>query len=184
MSETSLPSPYLDPANTPVPSFEDSDQFDASTDPAHAIRGSFTFDIHNGYNLQWASLSEFQAWLEKEEEMKTIQMVRKEIRPNRNTPHLWTEKHIYVCGRGFSGGKKDYKKKHTWTRKVPVKRIGCPCRLTIKTYPGVEQVLGQYSDNHSHETGNQNARFTRLSKSTRQEIERLLRLGVEPKKVV
>jgi len=173
MSENSL-SLYLDPANTSAPSFEDSDQFDTSTDPMHAIRGSFTFDIHNGYNLQWASLSEFHAWLEKEEEANTIQMVCREIRPNCNTPHLWTAKHIYVCGCGFSGGKKDYKKKHAWTQKVPVKQVGCLCHLTIKTYPGSEQVLGQYNENHSHETGNRNVCFTHLPKSTCQEIEHLL----------
>jgi hypothetical protein len=156
-----------------VPSFEDSDQFGALTDPVHAICGSFTFDIHNGYNLQWASLSEFHAWLEKEE-TKTIQMVCKEICPNHNMPHLWTDKHIYVCGHGFSGGEKDYKKKHPWTQNVPMKRVGCPCHLTIKTYLGVDQVLGQYSDNHLHETGNQNVCFTCLPKSTCQEIECLL----------
>lgn len=40
------------------------------------------------------------------------------------------------------------------------------------------------SGDHSHAIGNKNARFTRLRKETRQEIERLLRLGVDPKKIV
>ncbi|KJA13752.1 hypothetical protein HYPSUDRAFT_72880 [Hypholoma sublateritium FD-334 SS-4] len=36
---------------------------------------------------------------------------------------------------------------------------------------------------HSHEVGDGNSHFTRLGKEARQEIERLLRLGVEPRKV-
>lgn len=149
-------------------------------------RGSFDYDLENGYTLKWDNLVKFQEWLEHETESKTIELVRKEIRPNpnRSTTNHWIEKHIYVCGRGFSGGKKNYKRKHAWTRKVPIKRTGCTCRLTVKTYPGRDTILGNYHDVHSHEIGNKNARFTRLPKSARKEIERLLRLSVDPKKVV
>jgi hypothetical protein len=136
--------------------------------------------------LKWSSLSEFEVWHQKEEESKTIELIRKELRRNNtpNTPKLWNERHIYICSRGFAGGKSHYQKKHAWTRKVPLKHMGCPCRLTIAFYPGTNIILGLYKDQHSHEIGSQNARFTRLPKKTRREIERLLRLGVEPKKVV
>lgn len=80
--------------------------------------------------------------------------------------------------------KKNYKRKTAWTRTVPIKRTGCTCHLTIKTYPGRDTILGNYNNVHSHEIGDENARFIRLPKSVRKEIERLLRLGVDPKKVV
>lgn len=119
----------------------------------------------------------------EEEERSTVDFSRKEIRHSQD-PSVWTKKYIYVCGRNFSGGKDNYTKKNEWKRKVPAKRTGCPVRFTVKTYPHTAEVLGMMSGEHSHPIGNLNARFTRLRKDTRQEIERLLRLGVDPKKVV
>jgi hypothetical protein len=49
-------------------------------------------------------------------------------------------------------------------RNIPSKRSGCPCRLTIKIYPNLAEVLGMYDNEHSHSTGLQNLKFTRLSK--------------------
>jgi hypothetical protein len=45
-------------------------------------------------------------------------------------------------------------------------------------------VLGFYKSEHSHSVGDDNVKFTRLDSDTRLEIEALLRLGVDPKKVV
>ncbi|KDR73029.1 hypothetical protein GALMADRAFT_1342736, partial [Galerina marginata CBS 339.88] len=56
--------------------------------------------------------------------------------------------------------------------------------LTVKFYPHTDEILGIYNHEHSHEIGKANTRFTRLRKDTRSEIERLLRLGVEPRKVL
>ena len=184
-------SPSTDPL---VPAFKVSDQshaIGASTPPQLSvnIRGSYDYDCAHEYSLKWSNKAELDAWLRKEAESKTIEFVRKHIRCNKdpNMPKLWIERHIYVCGRGNTGGKKNYQKKHSWTRKVPVKHTagpGCPCRLTVAFYPGTDTILGKYNDEHSHEIGSQNARFTRLPKEMRKEIERLLRLGVDPKKVV
>jgi hypothetical protein len=129
-------------------------------------------------------MAEMQSWMRNEEERNTIEFVRKEKRPNQASTQLWNEKDIYICARNFSGGKNNYTKKFSWTRKIPMKRIGCSCRLIVKTYPDTDEVLGHYTSEHSHEIGSKNARFTRLEKETREEIEQMLRLGVEPKKVV
>ena len=184
-----LPSPPDNRGTNPsAPAFKVWNQDHALTgSSSSAGRSSYEYDLAHGYNLKWGNQSELDAWLRKETESKTIEFVRKEIRRNKDqtTSRQWNERHIYVCGRGFTGGKKVYTKKHTWTRKVPLKHTtGCPCRLTIAYYPHTTMLLGKYNDEHTHELGNQNARFTCLPKDTREEIERLLRLGVEPKKVV
>ncbi|KAJ7488890.1 hypothetical protein FB451DRAFT_1166629 [Mycena latifolia] len=57
---------------------------------------------------------------------------------------------------------------------------GCPCRLTIKTYPDTARVLGLYAADHSHPTGDENVVFTRIPVQTRSKIEELLRQGIRP----
>ena len=174
-----------------VPAFKVSDQSHVTPTTASGMsptnfRGTFDWALANGYNLEWSSQTELDMWLQAEEEQNTIELIRKEVRPNKtqSEPTQWTEHHFYICGCAFTGGQNRYKKKHSWTRKVPVKRIGCPCRLTVAFFSHTNTILGKYNNMHSHEIGSQNTRFTRLPKSSRKEIERLLRLGVEPKKVV
>lgn len=148
--------------------------------------GSFEHDLASGkYGLQWKNMSEMESWKKDEEEKKTVEFITTKYKSAQHgTEWLWTRKYIFICSRAESGGKKHYQKKHAWDRAIPSKKIGCPCRLTVKTYPNTQVVLGLYNAEHSHETGNVNSRFTRLRKEDRQEIESLLRLGVEPKKVV
>jgi hypothetical protein len=175
-------------AHIPVFRIDDYDSgptFNASTPPPTKPRiGSFEHDQAGDYMLRWASLDDMRTWLRKEEKGKTIEFRRREVHCNDDIEPVWSEKHIYLCARQGSGGLKKYKKKYAWTRKVPVKRTSCGCRLTIKTYPGTQTVLGLYRPEHDHPIGDENARFTRLPEATRAEIERLLRLGVEPKVVV
>ena len=38
-------------------------------------------------------------------------------------------------------------------RKVDSKRTGCQCRITFKTYPDRDEVLGFYNQNHDHPIG-------------------------------
>ncbi|KLO08395.1 hypothetical protein SCHPADRAFT_809742, partial [Schizopora paradoxa] len=45
-------------------------------------------------------------------------------------------------------------------------------------------VLGAYVDSHSHELGNANLKFTRISAHAREQIAFFLRIGVEPRKIV
>ncbi|KAJ7750696.1 hypothetical protein DFH07DRAFT_693742, partial [Mycena maculata] len=60
----------------------------------------------------------------------------------------------------------------------------CPCRLTVKTYPGTSEVLGFYRPLHSHPLGADNLKYMCLDTETHQEIEKLLWQGMDPKKVV
>ncbi|KAH6905406.1 hypothetical protein BKA70DRAFT_1225782 [Coprinopsis sp. MPI-PUGE-AT-0042] len=128
-------------------------------------RASFVYDLNHEYGLRWA-----------------------------NSMHLRTGslgsklRMLYRSQfdgmRGHSGGKKKYVKKHNWTRKVPEQRIGCSCTLIVKSYPGTNELLGRYTQAHSHPMGNSNARFVPLPSETRKEIARRLREGVDPAKVL
>ncbi|KAJ7128412.1 hypothetical protein C8R44DRAFT_700955, partial [Mycena epipterygia] len=115
---------------------------------------------------------------------KTIEFVKKDDRPRDPAITTWTQKSVFVCSRQGSGGKSKYRAKNSWTRKIESKRSGCPCRLTVKSYPGTSEVLGFYKPDHTHAIGDDNLKYTRLDADTRKEIEKLLRLGVEPKKVL
>ncbi|KAJ7783904.1 hypothetical protein DFH07DRAFT_764281 [Mycena maculata] len=115
---------------------------------------------------------------------KTVEFVKKDDRPRDPTITAWTQKSVYVCSRQGSGGKSKYCPKNAWTRKVDSKQSGCPCRLTVKSYPGTSEVLGFYKPDHTHAIGDANLKYTRLDADTRKEIETVLRLGVEPKKIL
>ncbi|KAJ7248916.1 hypothetical protein C8J57DRAFT_1001482, partial [Mycena rebaudengoi] len=142
--------------------------------PVKFSRGSYHYDLASGkYPLKWTSVEEMQQWIKKEQGEKTIELHRKEHRKNRSkqTP-AWESKHIYVCSRQGSRSLSKYMKKKTWGRKIPSKRIltGCQCRLTVKTYPGMKEVLGHYTHEHSHPMGDANARFIRIPEETRLHI--------------
>jgi hypothetical protein len=128
-----------------------------------------------------------QQWIRDEEKTHTIELHRKEHRKNRSKKApAWSSKHIYVCSRQSSRSISKYTKKTARGRKLPSKRIltGCQCRLTVKTYPGTEEVLGRYTHGHSHPTGDANARFIRIPVETRLRIAELLRMGVDRARVL
>jgi hypothetical protein len=145
--------------------------------------GSFDYDLAHGYVLRWPSFAAMKIWMKPECVDKSIEFVKRGM-PQAGPGFGWLEKHIYVCSRQGSGGKSRYRPTKGWTRKIPSKRTGCCCRLTVKTYPGTAEVLGLYNSDHSHKIGDDNLKYTRLDVETRKEIENYLRLGVEPKKVV
>lgn len=154
-----------------------------NADRARTI-GSFERDLASGkYSLHWKSMHEMESWKLAEEEKYNVEFITTKEK-HATAPQIWSTKHIYVCSRNLSGGKSHYARKHDRDRAIPSKKTGCTCRLTIKTYPNTKDVLGMYTAAHSHAVGDGNSRFTRLRKEVRQEIERLLRLGVEPRKVV
>ncbi|KAJ7025760.1 hypothetical protein C8F04DRAFT_926919, partial [Mycena alexandri] len=66
------------------------------------------------------------------------------------------------------------------TRKIPNKRIDCPCRVVGKSYPGTTIILGKYEDSHSHPIGSENLIYTRIPLAVRQQIEDDLRAGIRP----
>ncbi|KAH9024713.1 hypothetical protein EDB84DRAFT_1246658, partial [Lactarius hengduanensis] len=82
------------------------------------------------------------------------------------------------------GGKPSYQKKHQWERKIPSKKTGCQCRLTVKRYPQTEVILGKYEDNHDHPLGDDNLRFTRLSGKIRDLVMDMVHLGIDSKIVL
>ncbi|KAJ7017600.1 hypothetical protein C8F04DRAFT_918443, partial [Mycena alexandri] len=138
--------------------------------------GSFAYDLQRNYKLRWESLAAMHAWMKQECLNNSIEFVKK-ISP-RPTASItaWKSTDIYVCSRQGSGGKSKYCTKKGWGRKIPSKRTGCLCRLTVKTYPGTSEVLGFYKSEHTHATGDENLKYLRLDKETRLEIETMLRL--------
>ena len=153
---------------------------------SHNFYGSYALDLAEGiYSLSWDSLDMMKAWLRKEEETKFVELRLKETRQNKSNNGEWTQKLLYVCARQGTGGNKKYQKKHPkWDRKIPGKRCGCASRLTIKCYPNTECVLGLYEHDHSHPTGQDNARFTRLPEETRLQMAEMLRMGITHKRIV
>ena len=59
---------------------------------------------------------------------------------------------------------------------------GCQCCLTLTVYS--DCVTGLYTDQHNHDLGAPNTRFTLISPSTWLEIEGMLRMGIDPAKIV
>ncbi|KAJ7687489.1 hypothetical protein B0H17DRAFT_1136217 [Mycena rosella] len=147
--------------------------------------GSYEHDVADGqYTLKWNSLADMTVWLRNEEQTNSIELVCKEPRSNKNKKdHHWLIKYLYVCARQGSGGKSKYVAKNAErVRNIPARQAedGCPCRLTVKTYPNTPRVLGLYITEHSHPTGDANIIFTRIPLQTRGKIEELLRQGMRP----
>jgi hypothetical protein len=158
-------------------------QLSFATTSAYA-RGSFVWDLDHDYSLRWPSWQDFETWRQKEQRNNGIEFVRKNIR-KAGAGLLWKERHEFVCARQGAGSVPKYAPKNpNRKRNVPSKRSGCPCRLTIKTYTNSSELLGMYSQEHAHQIGDENLRFTQLSKEVRDEISHLLRLGIENDRIV
>ncbi|KAJ7464374.1 hypothetical protein FB451DRAFT_992177, partial [Mycena latifolia] len=140
--------------------------------PADAAVGSFEYDLQRNYKLRWDSWEAMRAWMKAEQRDKSIEFLKKECPARHSGITTWETVTVYICARQGSGGKSAYQPKHARKRKISTKRTGCPCRLTVKTYPGTSEVLGFYKEEHSHATGDENLKYTRLDAETRQEIER------------
>lgn len=150
-------------------------------------RGSYQHDLDSGeYPLSWASLTEMEAWLRKEDDSEGISFLRKEAEPNRGKKdHQWITKHIWVCARMGTGGKSKYVLKHPERqRTIPNKRVNCPCRVVGKTYPGTTTILRRYTKDHSHPIGSENLIFNRIPPDIRHQIEQDLRASIRPSVVV
>ncbi|KAF5333556.1 hypothetical protein D9611_002587 [Ephemerocybe angulata] len=134
--------------------------------------------------MEWPSLEKAKEWMARETEEKLFSFSAKEPRrPNKKGVGKWVTKHIYMCSRGKVCGSSRYVKKHDRDRKVPNKRTGCGCRLTLTVLMD-KTVIGLYVPDHNHELGAENARFTRMSSKSRQEIEGMLRMGIDPTRVL
>ncbi|KAG8922353.1 hypothetical protein FRC02_011909 [Tulasnella sp. 418] len=152
---------------------------------------SYHYDKLNSFDLEWTSLQEFDIWRQTEENHHCIEFNLKETRyPEKPVPQkpepAWLWRHIYVCSREGGGGKSKYVKQHPEReRKKDNKRMenGCPCKLSIKAYPGMQSILGQYCTEHSHEIGSENVKFTRIPTEAREFIAQMLRMKVDPNQI-
>ncbi|KAJ7484187.1 hypothetical protein FB451DRAFT_1009249, partial [Mycena latifolia] len=164
------------PDYDPGPAFHCTSPAHSGPPPSTLPVGSFEYDLKHNYKLRWASMTAMQAWMSQESRDKSIEFVQKNNLPRHPSITAWTETRVYVCARQGSGGKSKYCPKNNWERKISSKRTGCPCHLTVKSYPGTSEVLGFYKSDHTHEIGDANVKYMRLDAETRKEIERLLRL--------
>jgi hypothetical protein len=138
--------------------------------PANSTRSrSFYYDrVRGGYPMEWTGPAEFEVWCREEELAYSIELI-----PS-NTVHrgkLWTLKQTYVCSRQPSGGPKKYQKKFPdWQWKIESKKMGCRCRIIIKSYPHTSTILGRYVSEHDHEIGLANIAYTWMSWVAREKI--------------
>lgn len=144
--------------------------------------GDYTSNITLGrFPLQWTSAEELGIWLKKEQEQSMIELRLRTTCVNQNA----TKVYYYFCSREGTGGVRAYSKKHPEReRKIHTKRLRCPCRLVVKSYPNTNVLLGQYHADHSHPIGDENARFTSLSQETRIRIAEMLRLKMSHSQIV
>lgn len=161
-----------------------SSAFQLDINSAPPTFGDYDADQASGdFPLCWESVKDFLAWKKGEEDETSIEFKVKETIRDKRLLLGFLEKKIYTCARMGSDSK--YQKKHPeWDRKVPSKKIYCPCRVNVKSYPNTVKLLGSYVDKHSHEIGRANVIFTRLSRETRERIAVMLRMGISNKRIV
>ena len=146
-------------------------------------RGSMAYDREKGgMMLEWANEEEFLAWLAAEESEKTIGLIVSQI--ERSNSPLWRERRVLRCSREFTGGKRDYQNGNQWERKIPSKKTGCQCRVTVKQYPQTEVMLGKYDGQHDHPLGDDNLRFIRLSGKIRDLVMDMVYIDIDSKTIV
>ena len=133
--------------------------------------------------MQWDNNDAFLAWVASKESNKTIELIVSQTERSTDSPD-WRERSMLRCSCGFTGGKTDYQKRHEWERKIPSKKTGCECNLTIKCYPDTSVILGKYHDEHNHPLSDDNLRFLRLSDKIRNLVMDMVHIGIESKVIV
>jgi hypothetical protein len=158
-------------------------------DPATTARyGSITHDRKRGkMTMEWANEGEFLAWLAAEESDKSIELIVSHT-AHSDSP-LWRARRILKCSREWTGGQPAQNKSAATAssrqnRKIPSKKTGCRCCLTIKLYRHTETILGKYENEHNHPLGDENLRFTRLSDMTRDLVMDMVHMRIEPKAIM
>ena len=148
--------------------------------------GDYTTDSNNPkYNASWNTFEEMMLWLQETQEQEVIELQTTHHKINNTNNGKWTKKYYFTCTWNGTGGEKVYDKLHPeWGRKVLTKRTGCMCCLIVKLCPGTCYVLGKYTLNHSHLIGGANAQFTHLSDVTKDQIFKMLHMGISHDKIV
>ncbi|KAL1740643.1 hypothetical protein HDZ31DRAFT_47089 [Schizophyllum fasciatum] len=146
--------------------------------------GSLAYDLgRDEYGLHFDDAVSFSGWLAREKREKGVEYSRHKVEHDVRQPPEWLTRTTYVCGRK-GNGRSTYKPKDSSNRRISPKRINCPSRVVVKTYPGTRQHLVRYTAGHNHELGEQNLKFTRLSDETKAKIKMMVRLGIERQKIV
>jgi hypothetical protein len=91
---------------------------------------------------------------------------------------------MFRCLHEFTGGKTDYQNKYHQDWKIPSKKTGCRCHLTIKHYLQTDAILGKYEEEHDHPVGDDNLQFLRLSGKIRNLVMDMVYIGIDSKVIV
>ena len=157
-------------------------------DPTTSNRyGSIMSDQKRGMTLEWADEGEFAEWLATEELEKGIELIVSNVTYSKSP--LWREQRILKCSREWMGGRPTQDQSGSGAtkerdRKIPSKKTGCRCRLTIKLYQHTETILGKYEREHDHPLGSENLRFTWLTDRTREMVMEMVHTGIDSKTIV
>ena len=150
--------------------------------------GSITHDQkHRKMPSEWKDEDDFRAWLEAEESDKGIELIVSHVRHS-DSP-IWRERRVLKCLREWTGGRPAQNKFASSApveqdRKIPSKKTGCQCRLTLKFYRHTETILGNYESEHDHLLGDDNLRFTWLTDRTRELVTDMIHTGIDSKTIV
>ena len=145
--------------------------------------GSYEYDCEKGkMTYEWGNEAEFGEWLAAEESKNSIELVVSQV--FRSDSPVWRERRVLRCAREYTGGKQARENTGPSERKIPSKKTGCRCCLTIKRYPDTEKIRGRYEDQHDHEIGEENLRFTRLTDTTKDLVMDMVHMGIDPKAIV
>ena len=130
-------------------------------DPATTLRlGSIMHDWKHGkMPSEWKDEDDFCTWLEAKGSDKGIELIVSHVRHS-DSP-IWREWHVLVCSREWMGGQPAQNKSASSAPveqdgKIPSKKTGCQCRLTLKFYRHMETILGNYESEHDHLLGDNN----------------------------
>jgi hypothetical protein len=135
-------------------------------------------------NLEWANEDAFLAWRAAEESEKTIELIVSKV-VHSDSP-IWRERRVLKCSREWACGRPAQNKaaEGKRDRKIPSKKTGCRCRLTIKLYQHTDTILGKYENEHDHPLGEDNLRFTRLTDNIKNLVTIMVRTRIDGKVIV
>ena len=157
-------------------------------DPATTLRlRSITHDRKQGkMPSKWKNEEDFRAWLAAKESDKGIELV---ISVHHSNSPIWQEQRVLKCLREWTGGRPAQNKSESpapveQDRKIPSKKMGCRCRLTLKFYRHTETILSRYESEHDHPLGDDNLQFTRLTDRTRELVMEMVHTGLDTKIIV
>ena len=157
-------------------------------DPATSLRnGSISHDRkRRKMEREWENEESFLAWLAAEGAKHSIELIMSNVACS-DSP-FWQEQRILKCSREYMGGRPDQQSGSSApeerNRKIPSKKTGCRCRLTLKFYRHTEIILGKYKSEHDHPLRDNNLRFTRLTDGTKDLVLVMLTMGIDAKTIV